>query len=328
MLAPKNQRLIETLQTKLKIKRPSARSYASLIRRLHVDLKQTGPLSMEFLNRDATVKHVAAIDNVGRRKNQSVAALAGTRAADHPLKRQNEYRSIMLSADADYKRWASSGTRQKGFSGDAAKLWQSVRNLHKKIGRIVTAKNLFKRKEHTYEDLVVLQQFVYAKLLSGFEPRRLELSSLRFLTPDQLGLFTATEKKLMNYILMTPKRWQLVYNHYKTSRSYGSQTYSVPPGLKTTLKKIQAVFAKRVPEGWIFFNRNNRPMSHSSFSKFIKTVFSTYMGKPYTQNVIRSIRVSSLFKDAPSTKALLEAQAGMGSNLATLALNYRVPQKS
>ena len=69
-------------------------------------------------------------------------------------------------------------------------------------------------------------------------------------------------------------------------------------------------------------------MSHSSFSKFIKTVFSTYMGKPYTQNVIRSIRVSSLFKDAPSTKALLEAQAGMGSNLATLALNYRVPQKS
>ena len=201
MLAPKNQRLIETLQTKLKIKRPSARSYASLIRRLHVDLKQTGPLSMEFLNRDATVKHVAAIDNVGRRKNQSVAALAGTRAAD--LKRQNEYRSIMLSADADYKKWASSGTRQKGFSGDAAKLWQSVRNLHKKIGRIVTAKNLFKRKEHTYEDLVVLQQLVYAKLLSGFEPRRLELSSLRFLTPDQLGLFTATEKKLMNYILMT-----------------------------------------------------------------------------------------------------------------------------
>ncbi len=198
MLAPKNQQLIETLQSKLKIKRPSARSYASLIRRLHTDLKQTGPLSLDFLNRDASVKHVAAIDNVGRRKNQSVAALAGTRAAGHPLKRQNEYRSIMLSADADYKRWASSGTRQKGFSGDAAKLWKSIRNLHKKVGRIVTAKNLFKRKEHTYEDLVVLQQFVYAKLLSAFEPRRLELSSLRFLTPDQLGLFTATEKKTIH----------------------------------------------------------------------------------------------------------------------------------
>ena len=326
MLAPKNKELIEVLQKALKIKRPSARSYASLIRRLHTDLKQEGPLELGFLDKDATVKHVAAIANVGRRKNQAVAALAGARAADHPKKRQNEYRTIMLSADSDYKKWASSGTRQKGFSGDAAKLWKDVRNLHKKVGRVVTAKNLFKRKTHTYEDLVVLQQFVYAKLLSNFEPRRLELSSLRFLKPEQLGLFTATETKQLNYILMTPKKWQLVYNKYKTASSYGPQTYSIPPGLKTTLKKIHAVFSKRVPEGWLFFTRSNRPMSHSSFSKFVKTVFQTYMGKPYTQNVIRSIRVSALFKNAPSTQSLLDAQSGMGSNLSTLAINYRVPQ--
>ena len=103
---------------------------------------------------------------------------------------------------------------------------------------------------------------------------------------------------------MTPKKWQLVYNKYKTASSYGPQTYSIPPGLKTTLKKIHAVFSKRVPEGWLFFTRSNRPMSHSSFSKFVKTVFQTYMGKPYTQNVIRSIRVSALFKNAPSTQSL------------------------
>ena len=326
MLAPKNQQLIETLQSKLKIKRPSARSYASLIRRLHTDLKQAGSLSLDFLNRDATVKHVAAIDNVGRRKNQSVAALAGARAAGHPQKRQNEYRSIMLSADSDYKKWASSGTRQKGFSGDAAKLWKIIQALHKKVSRVVTAKNLFKRKSHTYEDLVVLQQLVYAKLLSNFEPRRLELSSLRFIKPEQLALFTPAEAKHLNYILMTPKKWNLIYNKYKTASSYGPQAYKIPPGLKTTLKKIHAIFSRRVPEGWLFFTRSNRPMSNSSFSKFVKTVFQTYMGKPYTQNVVRSIRVSALFKNAPSTQSLLNAQSGMGSNLSTLAINYRVPQ--
>ena len=79
----------------------------------------------------------------------------------------------MLSADMDYKKWASSGKRPKGFKGDAEKLWRDIQNIHKKVGRVITAKNLFKRETYTYADLTVLQQYVYAKLLSQFEPRRL-----------------------------------------------------------------------------------------------------------------------------------------------------------
>ena len=326
MLPARNNKLTDLLQNKLNLKRPSARSYASLIRRLFNMLKKTGPLKLGFLDTDAAVRASRSIVNVGRRKNVAAAALAGTRAADINQKRQNEYRKIMLSADMDYKKWASSGKRPKGFTGDAEKLWADIRNMHKKVGRVITAKNIFKRSSHNYTELTVLQQYVFAKLLSHFEPRRLEVSRLRFITPDQLRLFSPSDIKKMNYILMAPKHWQLVYNYYKTSRSYGAQSYKIPPGLKTTLKKVYAIFSKTVPEGWVFFTRNNRPMSHSSFSKFVKDFFKTYFGRSWTQNTVRSIRVSALFKNAPSTQTLLDTQSGMGSNLSTLALNYRVPQ--
>ena len=327
VLATRNKVLIEPLQDKLNLKRQSARAYASQIRKLHTLMNVPGSLTFEFLDSDKAGKRVADIINVGQRKNMASAALAGTRAAEMSLVRQNKYRKVMMDADADYKQWASSGVRNKGFTGKADQLWKMVKSLHKKVGRVVSAKNLFRRSTHTFPDLVVLQHFVYCKLLHHFEPRRLEYSSLRFLTPTQLATFSSAEQKTMNYILTTTRgKWKLVYNSYKTARTYGQQVYDIPPGFKTTLKKIQRIFAERVPAGWVFFARNGKPMTHSSFSKFIKDLFKTYVGKPWTQNTIRSIRVSALFKHAAPAKEIIEAQAGMGSKMSTMNLHYRVPQ--
>ena len=326
MLKPKNNVITTKLQERLNLKRPSARAYASLIRRLFNETKQTGDLNLRFLDSDRVVTHLKSIANVGTRKNLASAALAGARAAKMSQARQNSIRVVMMSADADYKRFMSSGSRNKGFTGKAAVLWKELRNLHKKVGRVITAKQIFRRAQHPFEDIQTLQFFVYCKLLHFYEPRRLEYSSLRFLTPGKLALFTQAEQNKLNYVLMGTKKWKLVYNNYKTSRTYGSQSYDIPPGLKTTLRKVHAIFEPLVPAGWVYFTKNKRPMSHSTFSKFLKTMFKTYTGKNWTQNVVRSIRVSALFKDAPATQQLLKTQKDMGSKLETLALNYRVPQ--
>lgn len=186
MLPAKNKVLIGPLEDKLKLKRKSARAYASQIRRIFTEMKVAGPLSFAFLDSDKTVKHVADITNVGRRKNLASAALAGTRAAAMSQSRQQKYREVMMSADKDYRIWSASGTRKKGFSGEAAVLWKQVKSLHKKIGRVVSAKNLFKRATHTFADLLILQHFVYCKFLHH-EPRRLEYSKPQPVT--NLGLF-------------------------------------------------------------------------------------------------------------------------------------------
>ena len=324
VLVAKNKVLIDALQTKLGLKRQSARAYASQIRKMSTMMNVPEPISFAFLDKDATVQRVADIVNVGQRKNMASALLAGTRAADMSEVRQNKYRKVMMSADADYRTWAASGTRSKGFVGDAAALYKKIKGLHKQVGRVITAKKLYKRTSLTFNELVVLQQMVYCKLLHFYEPRRLELASLRFITPEQLTVFTPAEQKQMNYIL-TPKRgrWTLVYSSYKTSKTYGQQRFDVTPGFKSTLLKIKRVFAERVPAGWIFFSHNGKPMGQSAFSKFVKDFFKTYMGKPWTSNTVRSIRVSALFKDAAPARELIAAQTGMASNLATLNLNYR-----
>ena len=53
MLKPKNNVITTKLQERLNIKRPSARAYASLIRRLFNETKQTGDLNLQFLDSDA-----------------------------------------------------------------------------------------------------------------------------------------------------------------------------------------------------------------------------------------------------------------------------------
>jgi len=326
MLKQKNNHITDRIQEVLQVKRASARAYASQIRRLFTEMKRPGELKLSFLDSDAVVNHLKNISNVARRKNMSAAALAGTRTAKMSQARQNSIRLVMMSADADYKRFMTSGIRNKGFTGSADKLWKELKALHRKVGRVLTARGVFKRSDHTYADMQALQFFVYCKLISHYEPRRLEYSSLRFLTPEKLGLFSAAEQKSMNYIMQGSPKWKLVWQNYKTARTYGTQTYDIPSGLKTTLRRVRAILEKRVPAGWVFFTKNNRVMSRSTFSKFLKDNFKTYMGKAYTQNTVRSIRVSALFKDSVPTKQLLATQSGMGSKLETLALNYRVPQ--
>ena len=322
----KNTFLTDLLERKLGVKRQSARSYASQLRKLFNMGKHEGELRIPmFLDSDKTVRTVRSIVNVGQRKNMAVAALSGSRAADLSQKRKDQYRKIMLSADQDYKNWAKSGVRNKGFTGSAEQHWKAIMTLHKKIGKVVSTLQLYKRAELTHEEVVILQELVYARLLYHYEPRRLEAATLRFISPEQLTQLTTEDEEELNYIL-TGKKWTIVWNKYKTRKTYGRQEYPIPPGFKTVLRKIKNSLYEANPTGLIFFNRSGRQMGFSQFSQFIKRIFMKYLNKKWTQNTVRSIRISTLFKDAPSTRALLNAQEGMGSAITTQLMHYRVPQ--
>ena len=322
-LQAKNTAITDLLQTKLGVKRNSARSYASQLRKLFGMVKPDGAMdSLRFLDTDAAVKAVDSLSPASRKKNMAVAALSGARASSLSQKRTNQYRQMMLAADQQYLKYARSGARKK-FSGDAKVLWKAVTGMHKTISRVVSSRRLYTRSVLTHEEVVILQQLVYARLLAHFEPRRLEYVTLRFLSPDQLKDVDASA---FNYIRTGSKQWKLVYNVYKTSKTYGAQEYDVPSGFRTVLKKIQKSLAIVEPSGIIFFNRSGRQMGASAFSQFVKNTFKTYLNRSFTQNTVRSIYVSSVFAAVPSTQKLLDMQKNMGSSIATQLTHYRVPQ--
>ena len=324
-LQAKNTVITDLLQSKLHVKRNSARSYASQLRKLFSLVKSDGTMdNLRFLDTDEAVKVVASLSPASRKKNMAVAALSGARAAEFSQKRMNQYREIMLTADQQYLKYARSGVRKK-FTGSAKEHWKAITSMHKTISRVVSSRQLYKRQGLNHEEVIILQQLVYARLLAHFEPRRLEYVTLRFLSPEQIQEIGDTSS--FNYIRTGPKQWTLVYNIYKTSKTYGRQEYQVPSGFRTVLKKVQRSLALVEPSGIIFFNRSGRQMGFSAFSQFIKNTFKTYLNRSFTQNTVRSIYISSVFAGLPSTEKLLDMQKNMGSAITTQLTHYRVPQK-
>ena len=325
-LVAKNTAVTDLLQSKLGIKRQSARSYASQLRKLFNLMQLKGEMkSLAFLEHPDAVDTVKKLQPVNVRKNMSVAALAGARATGMKT-RTDDFRRIMVQSDAEYQRYAQSGARRKGFSGDAAGHWKTIQNLHKVIARIVSSRQLYKRQDLTHDEVTILQQLVYTRLLAHYDPRRLEYVLLRFISPTQLKNIPSEHEKKLNYFLTTPKKWTIHYNNFKTKRTYGSQVYAVPPGFRTVLQKVQKSLALVNTDGLIFFNRSGNQMGYSAFSQFIKKTFKTYLNRSWTQNVVRSIKISSMFRHAPSTREMLDLQNNMGSAISTQLTHYRVPQ--
>ena len=64
-------------------------------------------------------------------------------------------------------------------------------------------------------------------------------------------------------------------------------------------------------------------MSRDIFSRFVSSVFNTYMGRHWTQNTIRSIKVSSVWKDSIKTIDALKISEEMGHDPRTAMLHYR-----
>ena len=91
------------------------------------------------------------------------------------------------------------------------------------------------------------------------------------------------------------------------------------PAAKTTFLLDWIVFGKHA-KGFLFLTKRWKPMSHAQFSLFVKWVFQTYANKNWSQNTIRSIKVSSTWSPGVNPIKLAEE---MGHSLKTAVLHYK-----
>ncbi len=68
-------------------------------------------------------------------------------------------------------------------------------------------------------------------------------------------------------------------------------------------------------------NNKFKPLTRSQFSAFVKWVFKKYLDKNWTQNTVRSIKVSSVW--SPTVEDPLALATAMGHDLKTAVLHYR-----
>ena len=143
-LTPKNTVLIDRFEKTLKVKRSTARVYASSIASLAKKMNEkTDDLS--WLKKKKIKKHVAEINNLTRRKNLASGIIAALKVIDE-RKIIEDYRSILMQADKDYSAYLQSGKRKRPYK-DADREWTRIKGLWKKASAVVSAQKLFEQGE-------------------------------------------------------------------------------------------------------------------------------------------------------------------------------------
>ena len=315
--AQKNNKLTEQLLT-LKIARSSARVYASTIMGLAKALKATEDFKLSDLKLRKYLTHVSSINNLTKRKNAASAVVAGLKVVGES-KIISEYRQVLMKADKDYTAFLASGKRKRPYQ-NADKTWDNIRRLWKKLSAIVGSQKIWKRGEEISPKMYrTLMAFVYLKFLSDMPVRRLEYSDTRFVDYTD----TDTLSKTGNYIIVWPKKMTWRIEKFKTFRTFGRQEFPVSVGLRKLLLQLRPITKAKNNDEYIFLNTRWRQMSRDVFSRFVGDLFHTYMGKRWTQNTIRSIKVSSVWKDSIKTLDALKIAEEMGHDTRTAMLHYR-----
>ncbi len=310
----KNTALTDSLEKALGVKRSTARVYSSAIASLSRKVNESTD-DIHWLTKKKILKHVADINNLTRRKNLASAIVAGLKLLQD--KRMIEkYREILMKADKDYSAYLQSGKRKRPYK-DADATWTRIKGLWKKASAVVSAQKLYEKGESiNASDYRTLITLVYLKFISDMPIRRLEYAETRFVDrePPEKGNYIICHKK---------KPWEWSISHYKTFSRYGKQRFVISSGLKKILKRLRPIVKAKDVNEHIFLNSRWSKMSRDVFSKFVSKIFQTYMGKAFTQNTIRSIRVSSVWKDSVKTIEALQLAESMGHDVRTAMETYR-----
>jgi len=158
---------------------------------------------------------------------------------------------------------------------------------------------LYKKKDLKPAELQEIQQFIIMSLLGAiFIPPRRSKDYCDFYIKD-------ADKDKQNYLDKT----KLVFNSYKTAKTYGKQEVSIPKPLQSILKKWISVN----PTKTLLFDAYMNPLTSVKLNQRINKIFD---GKKVGVNQLRHTFLTDKFsKHSEETKQLSNDMKEMGSSL-------------
>jgi integrase len=114
-----------------------------------------------------------------------------------------------------------------------------------------------------------------------------------------------------NYLL----KKKIIFNQYKTSKKYGSQTYDIPVEILPILRK----YLKVNTSDYLFPKTDNKTvMNNSDYNRLLQKAF----GKNISVDALRSIFLSEKYKNLPAYNEMVDTATKMGHNLNTAMVDY------
>ena len=214
---------------------------------------------------------------------------------------KKEYREEMLddinNYNADIKKQEKTESQKENWVEN-----DELNNIFSELKK--NADLLYKKSHLVKTDYQQIQNYILIALLGGFfcPPRRsLDYASFKIKN---------ISKENDNYI----DKGFMVFNRFKTAKTYGEQRVKICPALKAILNK----WIKINPTDYLFFDSNMNPLSSVKITQRLNKIF----GKKASVNQMRHTYLTSKYGDMiKKNNSLAEDMKEMGSSI-NMATTY------
>jgi len=260
----------------LKEKRPnlsktSLNTYASTLTNLHKKVFTDIPFDIENFNK--TQEIIEFLKDIPPNKRKSILASLVV------ISDKKEYRDIMLE---DIKEYNKETAKQKKTQNQEES-WVSQEDVDKKHKELEGKwKLLLKKGNLSQKEIQEMQDFVMLSLLGGIyiPPRR-----LKDYVDFRLRPIGTEEPTTVN----TRSKNKLIFNSYKTAKTYGQQIVKMPPKLSDIMNKWTNIN----PTFYLFIDTKGKPLTNVKMNQRLNKIF----GKKVSVNQLRHTYLSHKYAD-------------------------------
>jgi hypothetical protein len=281
----------EELFKMIKDKRPklsdsSTRTYVSLLSTLYKKLEGEDKEFFED-HEKPIINYIKEMSSAQSRKTICSALFVLT---EKPI-----YRALMMD---DVKEVNDKYKTQKPNTDKLMRTFDEIKGIHQML--------LDKLKKNPSIDNYVnaIISYLSTGVLNDLPPRRLQDYTLMVTKGYD------KDKEMNNYM----DKKNFVFNVYKTHERYGTQTIAIPMELMTLIKKWKKI---NDSEYLLITDEKGTPFNPSSLSKRLTSLFGVSV------DGLRSIYLSSVYKDIPAIKEMEKRAYQMGHSVSS-AMNYYV----
>jgi len=207
---------------------------------------------------------------------------------------EKAYRDLMMEDVRDYNKEIDTQTKtetqkENWINGDG------IQDIYNELK--TNADALYKKKSLTPSDLQQIQNYIILSVLSGiYVPPRRSKDFVDFKIKN-------IDKTKDNYL----DKNKMIFNSYKTAKTYGQQSVEIPKELKSILTK----WIKINPTEYFLFDQNMNQLSSVKLNQRMNKIF----GKKISVNAMRhSFLTDKYSKTSEESKKLAADMSAMGSS--------------
>jgi len=275
----------------IKSKRPNLSSsslttYASILKSLY--RKVFGDTDYDLGKFDEPTKTLSVLEDTPFNKRKTILSALVI------LTDKKAYRDLMSEDIKEYN--ADMAKQEKSASQEAN--WiepEEVSSVFADLKK--NAQLLYKKTHKTPSDIQQIQNYIIIALLGG-----------TFISPRRAKDFCDFKIKNVdrdkdNYL----DKKKMVFNSYKTAKTYGRQEIDLPPALKTIITKWLSIN----PTDYLLFDSNGNPMTSVKLNQRINRIFNKKVGV----NLLRHSYLTEKFGETiKQKKKIADTMEDMGSS--------------